>query len=310
MTTIVDASPASALTSLTYNNVGTGSTHNDTTSIASGQTLTVNGNVVVGVNSSTTTVIMSSTGNFTVGYTGSSQILGVGGSAGGVTSQIANLTLADGVNTVAVATCSIGESGSNNGGACTLKLGNGSNYIYADNVNLGTGKSSGTIQFAASGAGTLKIRDHNGTTGRATLLLGNPTSGSGASAGTMTLTGHSVDILASTATIGGANSASSTSATGNGTGTVSFDNGTFNVNTLLMGANTKGTHPTCSGTVNVGGRASYTAALNVNTSFILSDDTLATLLCRQWHFEHQTKWHGQHLLQHRQSSRALQHRHD
>lgn len=81
VTTIVDASPASPLTSLTYNNVGTGSTHNDTTQIAASQTLTVNGNVSVGVNSSTTTVIMSGTGNFTVGYTASS-IFSVGGNSG------------------------------------------------------------------------------------------------------------------------------------------------------------------------------------------------------------------------------------
>src|SRR6185437_2758420 len=125
--------------SLSYLNV---SPNTHTTHLNDGQTLTVNGPFSEGVASSTTVVTMSGNGNFVVNNpTGSFSVGGNGGSTETVT-----LTLADGTNTIAVKTLSLGESGGNNGRTCTLNLGAGFTVVNADNVNLGTGKASGTMR--------------------------------------------------------------------------------------------------------------------------------------------------------------------
>src|ERR1700733_3080679 len=88
-------SASTTVASLTYQNQ-TGNDQN--TAINANQTLTVNGNVMVGTNvSSTTLVTMSGTGNFVVAGTAATTF-NVG--ASNITSSAATLTLADGTNSI------------------------------------------------------------------------------------------------------------------------------------------------------------------------------------------------------------------
>src|SRR5204862_3970861 len=111
---------------------------------------------------------------------------------------------------ITAGTLVVGDSAGNNSGpASTLSLGAGTNVINANTVNLGFGKASGTINFAGA-TGSLKIRDINGLTGRATITLSQQSSGSGTSTAQLLLSGgHTMDIMASTLTIGRVTSTSS-----------------------------------------------------------------------------------------------------
>src|SRR6185437_13170562 len=211
--------------SLSYLNV---SPNTHTTHINDGQTLTVNGPFSEGVANSTTVVTMSGAGNFKVNnISGNFSVGGSGGSAETVT-----LTLADGTNTVAAKTFSLGESASNNGRTCTLNLGAGPTIINADNINLGTGKASGTMRWNdPSFTNGIVIRDHTGS-GRANLLMGNGTSGSGSSHGNLYAGGHPFDALVGQAVLSG--DSGSDSGTGCSANLV-FDNGILDVTSVIMG---------------------------------------------------------------------------
>ena len=218
---------------------------------------------------------MTGTGNFTVNNT--TGFFNVGGA--GASTETVTLTLADGTNTINVKTNSIGESASNNGRQCILNLGAGPTIINADSINLGTGKASGTIQWVNPAAtNSISIHDHTGT-GRATLLLGNGTSGTGGSNGKLLAAGHPVNILASTITLGKLGNSS-----GNQQGTLTFDNGTVDATSILLGvlpSSGVGAGAANGGSqLNVGGNPTNNATLTVNSagggSFILSDSVNTT----------------------------------
>lgn len=262
---------STSIGALSYLNV---SPNTHTTQINDGQTLTVNGTFTAGVASSTTVATMTGTGNFTVNnITGN---FNVGG--GGSSTETVTLTLADGANTINAKTLSIGESASNNGRQCILNLGAGPTIINADSVNLGTGKASGTIQWPnIADTNSFAIHDHTGT-GRAALLLGNGTSGSGGSNGRLLAAGHPVNILASAITLGKLGNTS-----GNQQGTLTFDNGSADATSVLMGviaSSGVGTGMANGSALNVGGNPTNTATLTVNSpsgpgggSFIISDSS-------------------------------------
>src|SRR6185369_6567147 len=241
---IVDSS--TTITGLTYANTNGTANQFDTTFIPSGVTLTVNGTVTVGTNNWTTIAGMSGTGTFVVNNTaGNFNIEG-----NSATAQTATFTLADGSNFVNVATLSIGETGGNNGRQAILNLGGGTNLIYANTINLGTGKGSATVQFTNT-TGGISIRNAAGT-GRATIFMGNGNSGSGACNGKLLLAGHPADVLAGTVTI----SAGSGGDTGAQQGTVTFDSGTFDANAILMASSSSASIASTTGTLTVGGSAS------------------------------------------------------
>jgi hypothetical protein len=268
---IVDAS--TTITGLTYNNYGTAF---HTTLIAPSQTLTVNGTVTVGTNNQTTVVAITGTNcAFTVNNTAGS--FNVEGS--GATSQTATLTLADGTNTLNVGTLSLGETGGNNGRTANFNLGNSVNTINANNVNLGSGKASANVQFAGP-SGSLTISNAAGT-GRATLLLGNGTSGSGASKGQLLLAGHPATVFAGTVTLGKLGNTS-----GNQQGIVTIDHGLFDATSIQMGvipsSGSLSTGTATGSSFTLGGDPSQTATLIVNSpsgpgggSFILSGNANA-----------------------------------
>lgn len=250
--------------------------HFHTTQIADGQTLTLNGALNVGVAGQTTVSGMTGNGNFTVNnITGN---INIGG--GGISTATVTFTLGNGTNTLNALTLSIGESASNNGRQCNLNLGAGPTIINADTLNLGTGKGSGTIQWTdPTFTNGLTIRNHTGT-GRASLLLGNGTSGSGSSNGKILALGHPVDILAGNIVLGRLGND-----TGNQQGTLSFDSGTVDATSLLMEllpAAGAGAGTANSSVLTVGGNPTNTATLIVNSpggpgggSFIVSGSSNA-----------------------------------
>jgi hypothetical protein len=263
---IVDTS--TTITGLTYNNFGATSFH--TTLLAPNQTLTVNGTVNVGTNNQATTAAMTGTNcAFTVNNPGG--FFNVEGNS--ATAQTSTFTLADGINTLNVGTLSVGQSGGNNGRQAILNLGNGVNLINTTNIGLGTGKAQGTIQFAGASGGVV-ISNSAGTGRTTTMLLGNGTSGSGGCNGQLLLAGHPATVLAGTLTLAQLGSDS-----GSQQASVTIDNGTFDVTSIKMGVIPigAGTGASATGTFTVGGSATTTATLVVNSpsgpgggSFILS----------------------------------------
>lgn len=140
----------------------------------------------------------------------SSGSLGFGSGATSITANA--ITVGGGTNT-------LGTTG--NG---TLSLGGSTNVINADSIYVGTQLSSGFFNFSTS-SGTLSIRNKAGT-GRAAIMVGSRNGAPaqiGAPSGSLSLSGHSVDILASTLSIGLG-----------GDGTVSFSNGTVDVTSIQM----------------------------------------------------------------------------
>jgi autotransporter-associated beta strand repeat len=244
------------------NTTASGSFH--TTQINAGQTLTVNGLFAAGVAGQTTVVAITGAGNFSVNnITGN---FNVGG--GGISTAIVTVGLPDGTNTINAKTLSLAESGSNNGRTCILNLGAGPTVINADNVNLGTGKGQSAIIQWLDPTFTNSITFRNtATTGRATFLMGNGFSASGAPFGQLLLTGHRADILASTVTMGRA----SGSSTANSRATITYDNGIIDATSIIMGdIGTANAFPNISAqvnpaTLNAGGNETNVATLLVNS---------------------------------------------
>ncbi|MFO1438175.1 MAG: autotransporter-associated beta strand repeat-containing protein [Verrucomicrobiaceae bacterium] len=255
--------------------------------ITPGNTLTINGAVTVGVNTSATAVtqltasgggslIVNSGGaSFQVGgATGATNSNAVTADFSGLNTFTANLgtgtfrlgdantgTTADPSslklavnNTITAASIRIGD-GSGPSSTHTLTLGSGGNVFNADTINVGSSgatiRSSGAVVFdGADTTGTLQVRASDGTSG-ATVNMANTT---GSTAGnidsTINLAGHTTDMLASTLTM-----ASRTANTGAVTATLTFDQGTLNVTTLNMASRTGAGTGDATATLNLGDSA-------------------------------------------------------
>jgi fibronectin-binding autotransporter adhesin len=244
------------------NTTASGSFH--TTQINAGQTLTLNGLFAAGVAGQTTVAAIAGAGNFTVNnITGN---FNVGG--GGISTAIVTVSLPDGTNTLNVKTLSLAESGSNNGRTCILNLGAGPTVINADSFNLGTGKGQNAIiqWLDPTFTNSITFRNTAGT-GRATFLMGNGFSASGAPFGQLLLAGHHADILAGTITLG----RSSGSSTATSRATITSDNGIIDATSIIMGdIGTGNAFPNISAqvnpaTLNVGGNETNVATLLVNS---------------------------------------------
>src|ERR1017187_8265003 len=156
---LVGASTSIAALNYINTNGGTGNFYH-TTQIAAGQTLTINGSVLVGVDNCATKFNLSGPGNFTVAG-GASSIFGVGVNAAAPykqTSQTVTLVLGDGNNTIATASNLICYAVGNNTKPWILSLGNGANVLNSDLFVIGSGKDRGTLNFAAAGAGRSEER--------------------------------------------------------------------------------------------------------------------------------------------------------
>jgi autotransporter-associated beta strand protein len=284
--------------SLTYNQTSSGQWHN--TLIPSGTVLTVNGATGVGTGTaagSTTSATISGGGELDVN--GAFNLNGVGGTSdshvtldmsglnifkniapgttmalGTVAQNVVSLSLASN-SIINVATLSLEATAGSNGRAGTFNLGAITNTIYANAINISTGKGATTkLQFGVNAPdGSVVIGGTGGGSARATMIMGNGTSGSAVCNGQLLLAGHYASVMAGNVTLGGVGGS-----TGNGDlGTLTFDNGTFDATSILMGSSTSA--HSSSGTFTVGGDFVHTATLIVSSagsgSFVLGNASIS-----------------------------------
>ncbi|NBV53739.1 MAG: hypothetical protein EBR83_09545, partial [Verrucomicrobia bacterium] len=171
--------------------------------------------------------------------------------AGGSGTAASSLTLANTANTVYATTVSL-DSPSNSGTTAgtyvmTLTLGAGTNVFNATNLLIGggDGRSQGQVIFGSSN-GTFKLRDLAGTGRANNLYLAYGITGTASTpAGTLTLTGHSADILVSNLSVAGRTAAGVSS---DSNGTFSFDTGVLDATTVIL-SNRANSTMTTGGTV-------------------------------------------------------------
>lgn len=179
-----------------------------------------------------------------------------------------DVLLSNVANTILATTLQVGNTGANNGrGTSKLILGTGTNRIQADTIYIGRNKGSGPglVSFASQAAGspgTVIIANRAGN-GRSNLEIANQLSnGTAAGAiGTLDLRGHVASVTAGNVILAASSAAFST---GSPHGVLSFDAGTFDVNTLNMAIKSGASTGTANATLNVGG-----GTFTVNTSFTL-----------------------------------------
>ncbi len=239
--------------------------------IDTGNTLTVNGVVTIGVNTAAaTTTLFSATGGGAFVNNNSGGTFQIGGATGGTNSNSvtadfsglgsmtinlgatgtfrvgdantgtsvdpSTLTLAPDT-TVTAGTVRIGD-GSGPGSLHTLVLGSGDNVFNANTFNVGSAgvniRSSGAMNFGVSDTtGTLTLRGADGTS-RVVFNMINTTGTTATDmTSTVNLSGHTADLLLSTMTM-----ANRTQGLNAATATFSFDEGTLDVTTLNMASRT------------------------------------------------------------------------
>ncbi len=185
-----------------------------------------------------------------------------------------HVLLSNTANTIVTTTLTVGDTGANNGrGTSNLTLGTGTNALQADTINIGRGKSSGPgavsfVSQTAGSPGTVTITNKAGT-GRANINIANVNgvATAGGAVGSLDLRGHLATVTAGTITIGNNNM---TSNAGNTSGSLSFDAGTLNVNTLNLAPKAAAGTGTANATVNIGG-----GSVTVNTTFTLGSQATA-----------------------------------
>ncbi len=272
--------------------VQTNSLTPNTVAIGTGQTLRLNGSVVIGTNgASNTRLTASGLGTLTIGAVGSptNANLTLGNNTTTNVSNGATLDLSGlstfyanlGTGTLRVGSATNGGGTSTNGASSlilapvseilattitqdspdgnvtqAIKLGSTSNIIAANTITIGAGangRTSGTFDFS-TGTGTLSIRSFaDPVAGRATLNVANVTFGTGQGPSAIfNTTGHSADLRFATVTV-----ASRSANTGGATGTFSFDTGTLDADDLIAGSKLVGsTGGTALGTINLAGGTS------------------------------------------------------
>ncbi len=153
-----------------------------------------------------------------------------------------NFILAGGSNFITVsnlnlATCTAPQAGPTS----SFVLGAGTNVINVGTFNVANNKNPGNVLFTTP-TGGLKIRGVAGGSTRGNVIIGNRSvgGGTGTTPGQMLLNGHPVDILANTLTVGEVSVTAGPSGTAGqfGNGTLQFDTGTIDANSLVMALNT------------------------------------------------------------------------
>lgn len=277
---IVDAGFTAAIGGLTISNDTATTWH--TIQIPAGNTLTVNGPVMVGgaanlITNATFTgggalVVAGGTSTFTVATIGTGTatmcldlspltnfICNAGGAGGAFNVGLVNpasppgdssgtLNLAAVSNNITASTITVAE---NNNGTCSsiLNLGGGTNIINAGTINIGWDKCNATVQFYTN-TGSLMLRNAAGTGAANINMCDNAHSGS--ASGTfnshVNLTGHYVDM-----TIGTLELANRHARTGGGHNAFfAFDTGIINCTAINMAIN-QATAAEASGYLSVGG---------------------------------------------------------
>jgi fibronectin-binding autotransporter adhesin len=235
---------------------------------------------LVGNNGSTntTTADFSALATMNVSLNTTSGILQVSSSTGTNSTGFAALILAQNT-TITASALTVGGGGAYNGNAGqvnSLKLGTGTNVINVDTLNIGTGsRDLGSITFLNSN-GTLAVRAADGIAAAA-FNMGAGTSGTAAllpvgNRNTFDVSGHTVDLLFGTVSIGTQNAR-----TGPMDNLFAFDTGTLTTGNLTMGSKTAAGNS--SNVMNLGGGVvtigsgtgtAATLASNTNTGAVSS----------------------------------------
>jgi autotransporter-associated beta strand protein len=154
---------------------------------------------------------------------------------------------------------------------CVLELG-ATNYIYCDSgLAVGLERTIGQVTFNSSfNSPYAYFRGMSETNAQSSWLIGDDSQGGiwgGTTAGTVDFTGVNgiVDALVSQLVVGRSVNAANANSANATTGTLSFDGGTLNVNTAVIGYQMQDYCASAQGTVNVNG----TAQMIVNTSMQL-----------------------------------------
>ena len=241
--------------------------------IPTGQTLTVNGNMSVGVSDTNQETNLTAGGGGTLTVNAPSGNVDIGletdprngtpdndatvdlSGLGAFNADVKNfnvglggrlnssLVLSDTSNEITATTLRVGDAANDNSGSSSMTLGAGTNLLNATNINIGLSKGrspfTGSVAFASQvdgSPGTVTIRGKTGGTSAANITIGsNPSTGTSSTAiGILDLRGHSADVNADTLTIGRLGQ----STTGGATGRMYIDDGDLVVDTLLMASRT------------------------------------------------------------------------
>ncbi len=276
---VVGTPPTSPASTTTVLAVSGGGTLNVTSDAA---------NFIVGVGSgnnafggSTATLDMSGLANFVYNSPAIGNFyVGFG------TRTIGTLHLANSSNVITAHDMTVGDSsqtpgftnlGTNNNAASApsnLFLGSGTNtFNLGGTLTLGNTKGAGNIQFETS-AGSLVLngQDPAGNPSQVpNIVVSQESAGTFSGASSILLAGHNATIQSGNVSIGVAAGSS-----GSSTGLMTFDTGTFNVQTLNLAVHPAGTGAAI-GTLRVGGPSADTIAtgvLNVSSALNLANRTV------------------------------------
>ena len=265
---------AGATTLLTLTGGGSFVNNND------GGTFQVGG-ATGGTNTSATTADFSGLASFSVnlGATGVFRVGDANVNSSGSPASSSTLKLSDTAASIIAGSLNIGQ-GTNQGAAVqTLSLGAGTNVIRADVIHIGgnSNRSGGALVFSGP-AGSVQIRGVDGTSAVATLNMVNGAIITGIPNTTsFLLAGHQADVR-----IGNMTMAAKSAGTGATSATLNFDQGSFEVASLLMSAGTAAYSGTLSSgalssVATFGGGAVSISSLSmgVNTSSAASTVTAA-----------------------------------
>ncbi len=239
-----------------------------------GGTLTVNGDMAVGVQGvskiATTVLDLSGLSNFNLTSTAGTLRVGYGPLANGT------LTLAN-ANNINVGTISVGETtGSDNSGqTSTVNLGAGSNIINATTINIGRVKASADMKFAGS-TGTVNIAGTNGGAAKANITIANHTNGTYVNgASSLQLAGHDATVQAGAVVIG----QKAGGGGGNVTASLTFDTGTFTADSIstAVGSATASS-AILTGGFTLGTTSASTGTLTVANDFVLANNASSSTL--------------------------------
>ena len=230
--------------------------------VVNGALFTVGNNTTGTNNSSWANLNLSALSSFTATLSGNLTVQLTGDLD---TAHLSSLILSNTANTITAVAVTVGASAS--GGVQSLILGAGTNVINASTINLGTGgRDGGSVTFGGNATGTLVIRNTAGL-GRAAFNMGTGTATTGGvTSNTFDVTGHDADLL-----FGAVNIGTQAARTGALTNVFSFDQGVLDMTSLTMGNKTAAGNSTNTlslggGTVIIGTTTGTAATLASNTS--------------------------------------------
>jgi autotransporter-associated beta strand protein len=219
-----------------------------------------------GTNTNAVTADFSALANFTVdlGPTGTFRVGDANSNTSGSPASSSTLILASTSASITAGTINLGQGTGQGSADQALKLGAGTNELNADVINIGgnTTRSGGSLEFAGS-TGSVVIRGSDGV-GAADVNMVNGAVGTGIANQTdFRLAGHTADVLIDTMVM-----AAKSSTSGATTANFTFDEGTLDIATLSMTSSTGSYSGAATSNVTLGGGTTTIDALTMaaNTS--------------------------------------------